>query len=169
MWPGEHYKLLSGLMQALKPRTCNRDWDGDRILGFGNEEIHVAQGKIITFDIVPWREFPKCILEESDFNDGRLEQVVADLTDNEIFHKYSNLLARADFIFIDAAKVGIQEQMFIDKFKTLVFRTCPIFMFDDIRLLNMIKIWNDLDKPKLDLTSFGLWAGTGLVDWTSQN
>ncbi len=38
-------------------------------------------------------------------------------------------------------------------------------MFDDIRLMNMVEIWNNLAKPKLDLTSFGHWAGTGLVSW----
>jgi hypothetical protein len=38
-------------------------------------------------------------------------------------------------------------------------------MFDDTRVLNMIEIWRRLNRPKLDLTSFGHWSGTGLVDW----
>jgi hypothetical protein len=29
----------------------------------------------------------------------------------------------------------------------------------------MLDIWYNLDKPKLDLTSFGHWSGTGLVEW----
>lgn len=46
------------------------------------------------------------------------------------------------------------------------FKTAPIVMFDDIRLWNMLAIWWRLDRPKLDLTSFWHWSGTGLVDWT---
>jgi hypothetical protein len=39
-------------------------------------------------------------------------------------------------------------------------------MFDDIRLWNMLRTWRTINRPKLDLTSFGHWSGTGLVDWT---
>jgi hypothetical protein len=38
-------------------------------------------------------------------------------------------------------------------------------MFDGIRVLNMIGIWRRLARPKMDLTSFGHWSGTGLADW----
>jgi hypothetical protein len=33
-------------------------------------------------------------------------------------------------------------------------------------LWNMLDIWYHLDKPKLDMTSFGHWSGTGLVQWS---
>lgn len=42
----------------------------------------------------------------------------------------------------------------------------PILVFDDIRAWNMLAIWREIRMPKLDLTSFGHWSGTGLVDWT---
>ena len=38
-------------------------------------------------------------------------------------------------------------------------------MFDDIKVWNMTKMWNDIFKPKIDLTSFGLWSGKGLIEW----
>jgi hypothetical protein len=38
-------------------------------------------------------------------------------------------------------------------------------MFDDIRFWNMLRIWRNVAAPKLDITSFGHWSGTGLVDW----
>ncbi len=38
-------------------------------------------------------------------------------------------------------------------------------MFDDIRVWNMLEIWRGIRRPKLDLTSFGHWSGTGLVDY----
>ncbi|MBM4318321.1 MAG: methyltransferase, partial [Deltaproteobacteria bacterium] len=56
-------------------------------------------------------------------------------------------------------------QLFLD----LMFRTDlpqkPIVVFDDIRLMNMLRIWRNISLPKLDVTSFGHWSGTGLVDW----
>jgi hypothetical protein len=38
-------------------------------------------------------------------------------------------------------------------------------MFDDIRLMNLLSIWRGIQRPKMDITSFGHWSGTGLVDW----
>ncbi|MGH7312141.1 MAG: hypothetical protein ACREJV_03130 [Candidatus Rokuibacteriota bacterium] len=31
---------------------------------------------------------------------------------------------------------------------------------------NMLAIWREIRMPKLDVTSFGHWSGTGLVEWT---
>jgi hypothetical protein len=47
--------------------------------------------------------------------------------------------------------------------------TPPIVIFDDIRLMSMVYIRRSIDKPKLDITSFGHWSGTGLVEWTRPN
>ena len=41
----------------------------------------------------------------------------------------------------------------------------PIGVFDDIRQWTMLAIWRAVQRPKLDLTSFGHWSGTGLIDW----
>lgn len=38
--------------------------------------------------------------------------------------------------------------------------------FDDIRLWNMLRIWREIRLPKMDMTSFGPWCGTGLCEWT---
>lgn len=165
MNPGEHYKLLSGLVSVLQPKTVIEIGTATGYSALAMKKFLPQDGRIVSFDIVPWKEFPKCTLRDEDFADGRVSQEIADLTDLKIIDKYRPLLEQADFIFIDAAKDGMQEQVFINNFNTIVFKGKPIFMFDDIRLMNMIHIWNRLDKPKLDLTSFGHWAGTGLVDW----
>jgi predicted O-methyltransferase YrrM len=107
------------------------------------------------------------VLTDADFSDGRLVQVIDDLQKPEIVEKHRETLENADFIFIDAAKDGVMEQRFIDNLKPLRFKNAPIVMFDDIRVWNMLAIWRQLDRPKLDLTSFGHWSGTGLVDWTA--
>lgn len=167
IWPGEHYKLLTGIVRALKPRLVVEIGTATGYSALAIKKVLPADAKIITFDIVSWKLFPNCVLRDEDFQDGRLEQILTDLSDGGKFVQYANLLRNADFIFIDAAKDGVQEQQFINHFMTLSFESRPIFMFDDIRLINMIEIWHNLNKPKLDLTSFGHWSGTGIVDWSA--
>ena len=60
------------------------------------------------------------------------------------------------------------EKALLNNLAGLTFTNDPIVMFDDIRLLNMIEQWRALPRPKLDLTSFGHWSGTGLVDWNAR-
>ena len=165
IWPGEHYKLLSGIVQALQPQLVIEIGTATGYSALAMKKFLSPQAKIVSYDIVSWKDFPKCILRENDFADNKLEQKIADLSSPAIFQEQAALLRQADFIFIDAAKDGIQEQRFIDNFSTLKFEKRPIFMFDDIRVMNMISIWNNINKPKIDLTSFGHWAGTGLINW----
>ena len=75
------------------------------------------------------------------------------------------MLEQADIIFMDALKDGKQEYLFLENFSKLQFKKKCLFIFDDIRLWNMLDIWYNLNKPKLDMTSFGHWSGTGLVEW----
>jgi hypothetical protein len=165
IWPGEHYKLLGGIVQALQPQLVIEIGTATGYSALAMKKFLSPGAKIVSYDIVSWQQFPKCILREDDFADGRLQQIIADLADPAVFKEHASLLRQADFVFIDAAKDGIQEQRFIDNFKTLSFDKKPIFMFDDIRVMNMISIWNRINKPKIDLTSFGHWAGTGLINW----
>jgi len=167
IYPGEHYKLLTGLVTVLQPKLVIEIGTATGYSSLAMKKVLPPNSKIVTFDIVPWKEFPKCILQESDFSDGRLVQEIADLTNKAQMEKYRSLLEQADFVFVDAAKDGIQEQVFLDNFGMLNFTNNPIFMFDDIRVINMIQIWHDIKRPKLDVTCYGHWAGTGLIDWTA--
>lgn len=36
---------------------------------------------------------------------------------------------------------------------------------DDIRVWTMLKTWREISYPKLDLTSFGHWSGTGIIEF----
>src|SRR5258708_21930916 len=112
IWPGEHESLLSGLIQVLEPKVVIEIGTATGYSALAMKKFIKAKTKIFSFDIVPWREFPKCILTENDFVDGTLEQIIADLTDKTVFEKHESLLSQADFVFIDAAKDGIQEQVF---------------------------------------------------------
>lgn len=168
IWPGEHYRLLSALVQVIQPKLIIEIGTATGYSMMSMKKYLPAGSKLVTFDIVPWDKVNNSILSAADFEKGRVEQEIADLTDPTVFRSYESLLSEADFVFIDAAKDGIQEDHFIRNFKSIQYKNKPIFMFDDIRVMNMITIWHNLDLPKWDISSLGHWAGTGLVDWTAK-
>jgi hypothetical protein len=124
-----------------------------------------AGGKLVTFDIKPWKEVPDFVLRDSDFTDGRLEQRLVDLSDPIQIPGQRELLESADFFFIDAPKDNVFEYRLMEQFKLLNFKKNPILLFDDTRLTSMLPFWHKLPYPKLDISSFGHWSGTGLVEW----
>ena len=166
VWPGEGYKFLAGLARTLRPARVVEIGTGG---GTGTLSILKMLGpdaRIASFDVVPWDQYPETLLRESDFRDGRLTHFTDDLTVPALFDKHRALFERAELIFLDAAKDGVMEQTFLNHFRTVRFASPPLIVLDDIRVWNMLGIWRRLDRPKLDVTSFGHWTGTGLVDWT---
>ena len=122
-------------------------------------------GKIVTFDLAPWNRYTGAVLQEDDFADGRLVQHTDDLSTPAGWKNHADLLQRAEFIFVDAQHNGVQERGFLRGFDEVGLASGPIVMFDDIRLWKMLAFWQEITRPKLDLTSFGHWSGTGLVDY----
>lgn len=41
-----------------------------------------------------------------------------------------------------------------------------LLVIDDIRLWNVLEIWESIASPKLDVSGFGHYTGTGLVELT---
>ena len=165
VWPGEHYKLLAGLVLTLRPTNIIEIGTATGLSALAMKKYLPQNGKIVTFDIMAWKSFADTHFVQGDFEDGRLVQETDDLSDPAVVQKYRELLVDADMIFLDAAKDGIMEERFIRNFRSVPFTKNPLFVFDDIRVWNMLKIWRDISMPKLDLTSFGHWSGTGLVQW----
>lgn len=164
LWPGEHYKLLAGLVQVLKPALVVEIGTAEGLSALSMLKYLPSNGRLVTFDIVPWAQYPKSCLNPGDFRDGRLSQIIDDLGDRGVFESHQALLERADLVFIDAAKDGTLEQELVANFQSLNYKPKPIFVFDDIRLWNMLSVWRELRWPKLDLTSFGHWCGTGICE-----
>lgn len=165
LWPGEHYRLLAGLVQVARPETIVEIGTATGLSALAMLGFLPPGGRLVTFDIVPWREYPGSVLRPDDFADGRLTQHVDDLTDPAVVGRHSELLEGADLIFVDAAKDGRQERVFLELFERTAFTRDPVVVFDDIRQWKMLEIWRGVDRPKMDLTSFGHWSGTGLVDF----
>ena len=165
VWPGEHYKLLAGLVRTLKPRQIIEIGTGTGMSALCMKKYLPDGSRIFTFDIISYKENKNSKLIDSDFDDKKLVAYVDDLTKMKAIECHRTELEDADIIFIDAAKNVVMERIFLENFHSLRFRKAPLLVFDDIRLWNMLKIWREIDYPKLDLTSFGHWTGTGLVQW----
>jgi predicted O-methyltransferase YrrM len=166
VWPGEHYRLLAALVQVT---GAKRVVEIGTFTGLGTLALLAnlpEDGQLVTFDILAWDEIPGTVLNGADLADPRLTQVVADITKPEGFAAHRETLRDADLIFADAAKDGTQERVFLQRFDEVGFTHAPIVVFDDIRVMNMLQIWRDIRRPKLDITSFGHWSGTGLVDYS---
>lgn len=167
-WPGEQYKLLAAFVDILEPKTVIEIGTAAGGSCLTMKKFLPCGGKIITYDIIPWDQYPGTGLTVSDF-DAQLEQRIIDLSKKEQSQAQIATLQEADFIFVDAAKDGEMEQAFCDLFDSIQFTNSPIIFFDDIRFANMVTIWRGIRHPKLDLTSFGHWSGTGVVEWQSTN
>jgi predicted O-methyltransferase YrrM len=164
-WPGEHYRVLAALCSVLGVRHAV---EIGTYTGLGSLAIlpHLpAEGSLVTFDIVPWKDFPDTVLRADDFQPGRFTQELADLSDPATALKYAEVLRRADLMFIDAAKDGVQEQKFLDNFEQVGLKPGALLVFDDTKIWNMLAIWRRIRRPKLDFTSFGHFTGTGFVLW----
>ncbi|BAV33909.1 methyltransferase [Sulfuricaulis limicola] len=164
IWPGEHYKLLAGFVKYLKPEVVIEIGTFRGIGTLALAKYLPETGMIATFDPVPWDNVSTTALSKSDFSD-KFVQFNDDLAEMHAVEKHRSLLRSADIFFIDAAKDGVMEHRFIKNLKAIGLKANTVVIFDDIRLWNMLDVWRTIDFPKLDLTSFGHWSGTGVVQW----
>ncbi len=163
-WPGENYRLLAGFMKVLQPR---RIIEIGTEKGFGTLAMREALppgGKILTFDIRPWSP-DYSVITQQDIAGGAVVPLKEDLSRPEVAARYAKELKETDFLFIDAAKDGVQERVFLENFRAVGLKKGAILFFDDIRLWNMLAIWREISMPKLDLTGLGHWSGSGVVLW----
>lgn len=164
-WPGEHYKLLKTICGIIKPSLAIEIGTFEGPSALAMLEGMAGSSRLVTFDIVPWDQVATTCLKFSDFKDGRLVQIVGDLSDESVFREHESLFEQADLIFLDGPKDVAFEKKFLARLETARLKKDLLLVVDDIRKWNMLKIWKSLDRPKLDFTSFGHWSGTGLVDW----
>jgi predicted O-methyltransferase YrrM len=168
-FPGEHYHLLTAMCHLLKPTTV---WEFGTDTGMSTVAFLEGLGgsaRIYTVDIDSWQSKQRPWLLADDFLSGRVTQVVSDMKAADLFVRYRDSMAGTELVFVDGPKDGFTEPAFLDLLATVPFRRSPIIVFDDIRLMNMVFIWRSIQRPKLDMTSFGHWSGTGLVDWCASD
>jgi predicted O-methyltransferase YrrM len=164
VWPGEHYKLLAGFMLALKPAMTIEIGTSTGLSALSMKQHLPPGGKLVTFDVLAWHEYPNTLFREDDFENQQLVQHVADLSRDEEMEKYASFLEEAELIFIDATHDGALEAKLLKNLDQINFRHKVYVLFDDIKVWTMLKMWREVSFPKIDLTSFGHWSGTGLVE-----
>jgi predicted O-methyltransferase YrrM len=168
IWPGEHYRLLAALVKLLQPKWVVEIGTFRGMSALALKKFLPSAGKIDTFDIVPWESVPDTFLRPEDFEDDRLRQQIGDLSDPAVFELNRSLIQQTEMLFVDGPKDGIFERKLLQQLETVDFHKPLLLVMDDIRFWNMLAIWQDIARPKLDLTSFGHWSGTGLVEWRAR-
>ena len=164
-WPGEHYRLLGALVQVLRPKSVIEIGTFTGLSAITMLKYLPPDSRMATFDVERWDAIPDTVLAPRDFADGRLVQHVDNLGDAEAFARHRERIASADFMFIDGPKDNVFEHRFMELLRTIRFEKAPILVFDDTRLWSMLRFWRQLPYPKLDMTSFGHWSGTGLLEF----
>jgi predicted O-methyltransferase YrrM len=168
VWPGEHYRLLAALVACMRPKLVIEIGTATGMSALAMLTTLAHDARLVTFDLESWKGYSQYsggILEHADFSDGRLEQRLDDLSTPAGWRASADLLRRADLIFVDAKHDGAQERRFLRGFDEVGLANGPIVVFDDIRVWGMLGFWREIRRPKLDLTSFGHWSGTGFVDY----
>ena len=66
---------------------------------------------------------------------------------------------------LDGPKNDVFEELILTRLREANLCRKPRWLFiDDIRFPNMQKLWRRIQSPKLDLSSFGHFSGSGLVN-----
>tara|TARA_B100001057_G_scaffold296830_1_gene297033 strand:- start:111 stop:329 length:219 start_codon:yes stop_codon:yes gene_type:complete len=65
---------------------------------------------------------------------------------------------------MDAPKDDNFEYKMMRLFLKLDKKKGKLLILDDIKFVNMIDLWRRVKSPKIDLSSFGHWTGTGVID-----
>ena len=165
LWPGEHYRLLGAIVDVMRPAAVIEIGTYQGLSALSLKKFLPPNGEMTTFDVVPWTQIGDTCLRMEDFADGRLTQKICDLANPDVFKQSHELLASSQLIFLDGPKDGFFEKQFLKHLSEMNTIAPKVLVFDDIRTWNMLTIWREIAFPKLDLTSFGHWTGTGLVDW----
>jgi predicted O-methyltransferase YrrM len=165
IWPGEHYRLLAALVKLLQPKRVVEVGTFRGLSALALKKFLPADGKITTFDVVAWNSLSDTCLRPQDFEDDRLRQEVADLSDPAVFEAHRDLIQETELLFVDGPKDGVFERKLLQQLESVELDKSLLVIMDDIRFWNMLAIWQEIARPKLDLTSFGHWSGTGMVEW----
>ena len=170
--PGDHYRLIGGLIRCLRPKKLVDIGTAQGISARVMCDVAPLEANVSTFDIIPWdnkEAFPKTYVTEDDFASKKLIQYTEDLKNPSVFQKYLPLLNSAEFIMLDGPKDGqfewILARLMAENLKPAE-KGARFLFIDDIRFENMLGLWRMIASPKIDLTSFGHFSGSGLVDIT---
>ena len=161
LFPGEHYRLLRAFSSVLKSQLAI---EVGTLRGYGSLAMLTpfTTSNVVTYDIYKY-PFESLSVDFSDLG-GRIDTRVVNLISESDFISQTETISACDFMFVDGPKDGIFEYQLLSRLASAEYFKPKILVLDDIKFMNMIPLWRSIQNPKLDLTSFGHWSGTGLVD-----
>ena len=146
----EHYRLIAYLSTRFD-NTCIFDIGTNK--GYSALALsYNSSNQIISYDIENLRRL------NGQPESNRIEFLIGDVLEDE-------RLLSAPLIMLDTDHDGTFENQFYQFLKSNQYNG---FLFlDDIHLNNaMIRFWNSITEPKVDLTDIGHFSGSGLVDFS---
>ena len=130
------------------------------MLDFGDEE-----SKVITYDIKRWDQWNEgTVLIKDDFDGGRLTQYQCDLSKENLWEQHRTLFEQSQFIMLDGPKDDTFENFMLNCMSSCTFKKPTYLFMDDIKFENQLANWRRIQSPKIDLTSFGHFSGSGFVN-----
>lgn len=126
---------------------------------------HNKTNQIFSFDIVD-RCQTSFLQNENNFENMPSFSNV-DFIVTEDFRKYLGIILKSPLIYLDIAHDGIWENIL---FELLIkYNYKGIMILDDIHEFpELKKFWNNISIKKIDLTKYGHWSGTGLIDFSEK-
>ena len=164
VFPGEHYRLLNALVQVTESKKIV---EIGTYTGLGSLALRdgIEDASVVTYDLIEWDKLGiPSDLRESDFADNKIIQLIGDLSEDKFFEENIHILNDADLIFMDAAKDDKFEYKMAVQFAKLDKKESKYLILDDIQFVTMIDFWRAISSPKIDVTCFGHYCGTGIVD-----
>ena len=163
IFPGEHYRLINALVKVTKSHNVVEIGTGSG-LGTLSLQDGIDKIKVVSFDVRKLDEMRHAShFSSDDLNNDRIVLKTADLSNNKIFIENFSILDSADLIFLDARK-DLYYHNLGKQFSKLNKKENKLLIIDDIKHVSMIDYWRSISSPKIDLSSFGHWSGTGIVD-----
>jgi len=111
VWPGDHYRLLAAVCEVMQPTRVLEigTYEGLGCLTF-RSFVTTLNSTVFTNDIIPWRDVAGTYLQERHFSDGKLKQILGDLSCPETITTHREIVESCDLIFVDGPKDGVYEQ-----------------------------------------------------------
>ncbi len=106
------------------------------------------------------------LLEQTGKKPLMVYSAFIDFIVTEDFFRYSDFLLTSKILYVDISHTGEPESNLFDFLIKNNYKGFVIF--DDINhsdFPGMKDFWNNIQVPKMDLTKYGHWTGTGAVDF----
>lgn len=152
----EHYRMISYLAFQLKDNE-NPYVDIGTYTGLSAVALSLDDSQsVITYDVCDW------IPDDTEYTCKTKPNIAMKLTNccNDM-----DAISKSKLIVLDIdPHDGVEEQVIIDKLQDSGFK--GLLVLDDIHLNgDMESFWESISLPKLDVTKYGHWSGTGIVNF----